>query len=628
MQMAPNFRAKSLTGSSGKTAVVSCESAGSRKSGFFRIPGLILLMVLAAIAGTRADDAEARENLPAWDQPMPLDGIWKIRSGDSLAWADPDWADGTWDSAQLMDAQHRELAPRDGYTWFRKSIVLPASPAPGRRLALRHMPSTPQEFYWDGVLIGRNGKLGATEEEERLGEGRMVAVPDRLTGPGRHVIAVRLTAEHPAVIPCPAFMAVGDPDVLELELMGETLMMFFLAGIFVFGALYRFLNYRAYGYGRNAFYFSIFVFACAAYILLQYLGAVTTLTEAQFYASRFAVGIAWYFMVSLIPDFFIFSESFPYRWVGRFQLILGVFFAVPQTLVLTGILPFHYMARVDFASQLFTYSSIGVSIWVIAWAVMRRQTGSFPALLGILSLLIGVSVTFICMSPWAWAAGVAAHIVFLARAQSVQLSERLRVHRESELRSARLEIELLKKNIQPHFLLNSLNSIIAWLEEDPKTAVHLVNALADELEILLKVSAEKTIPVAEEIRLCETHLQVMALRQDKSYRLEARDIRGDERLPPLVLHTLVENGLTHGYAGKSQGVFVLRREDIPGGVRFSLFNDGKPKEKKERKETQGEGTGLRYVRSRLEEAFPGRWTLDSRPVEGGWRVCLDLQGAP
>jgi LytS/YehU family sensor histidine kinase len=244
------------------------------------------------------------------------------------------------------------------------------------------------------------------------------------------------------------------------------------------------------------------------------------------------------------------------------------------------------------------------------------------ALSGIASMGAGVAVSWMFQVPWAWVAGVAAHVIFLARAQARQMAERMAGHREMELRSARLEIELLKKNIQPHFLLNSLNSIIAWLEEEPKTAARLVNALAEELGMLLRISSRKTISLEEEIHLCRTHLQVMGLRQDKTYTLDCTGLAGGEQVPPMVLHTLVENGLTHGYVGKAKGTFLLRREDSAGGMRLTLFNDGIPREKKEDK---GEGTGLRYVRSRLEEAFPGRWNLESRAVENGWEVTLDIR---
>ena len=65
----------------------------------------------------------------------------------------------------------------------------------------------------------------------------------------------------------------------------------------------------------------------------------------------------------------------------------------------------------------------------------------------------------------------------------------------------------------------------------------------DEMRMLLDFSKKKLIPLYEEINLCKAHLQVMSLRQEKSYSL---DIKGEYEnifLPPLIIHTLVENGL-------------------------------------------------------------------------------------
>jgi hypothetical protein len=400
------------------------------------------------------------------------------------------------------------------------------------------------------------------------------------------------------------------------------MIMFFLAGVMVFGAVYRFLNYRAAGYGRNTILFSVFVLSCAAMIVLQYLGAVVDLGPGQRLAAQLALAVAWYFMISLVPDYFIFAETFPYRWLLPVLLVGGLFFAIPMGFAHTGHAPPGWMTPIIGANHTYLGLSLAASLWVIGWAVWKRQPGSGFALLGILSMAAGGIASWALSAGWPWAAGVAAHVVFLARVQSGRIAERMAEHRGMELRSARLEIELLKKNIQPHFLLNSLNSIIAWLEEEPRTAARLVDALADELGMLLRISSRKTIPLEEEIDLCRVHLQVMGLRQDKTYSLDCAGLAGGERVPPMVLHTLVENGLTHGYVGKTAGSFLLKREDIAGGMRLTLFNDGTPREKKEKK---GEGTGLRYVRSRLEEAFPGRWRLESRPVENGWEVALDIE---
>ena len=54
----------------------------------------------------------------------------------------------------------------------------------------------------------------------------------------------------------------------------------------------------------------------------------------------------------------------------------------------------------------------------------------------------------------------------------------------AQLAAARLELELLKKNIQPHFLLNTLATIMETIEEGPKTAAALVESLAGEFRIL------------------------------------------------------------------------------------------------------------------------------------------------
>jgi LytS/YehU family sensor histidine kinase len=202
------------------------------------------------------------------------------------------------------------------------------------------------------------------------------------------------------------------------------------------------------------------------------------------------------------------------------------------------------------------------------------------------------------------------------------MAQRDRDYHQAQLHAARLELDLLKKHIQPHFLLNSLNSIIAWLEEDPSTAATLVQALAEELRLLLKSTTEKSVPLSEEVSLCRAHLRVMGLRYGKDYELRQEGGMDSLTVPPLVIHTLVENGLTHGYRDRDRGTFVLRAEKTAEGTRLVLLNDGAVGEGDEGRKV---GTGLRYVQSRLEELYPSRWALASGPVEGGWQVTIDVR---
>lgn len=590
--------------------------------------GLVLGPGMKGFAGQAVDAAPVsaiRHVLSVWDKPQVLDGVWKFRAGDSAAWARSDYPDSHWDAVLLSHGLGRKTVLRNGFAWYRLEIELPPGAESEKTLGILHPAATPQEYYWDGNLIGRTGIVGASKAEERTGDVTLTEIPAELSGPGRHVLAIRLWAHHPLFYPNSMQVSIGEIRTLELESNHKMMVMSLLAGILVCGAVYRFLNYRASGYRRNTLLFSVFVLSCAAYIVLVHLASIVDLNAGQQLAVRLGFSVAWYFMISMVPDYFIFEESFPYRWLLPVLLTGGLFAAVPMGLVYTGYAPLDWIAPVVFTNHVFVSLSMAASIWVIGWAVWRKQSGSGLALLGILSMLAGIVVTWTFRIEWAWAAGVAAHVIFLAWAQTRRMSERMARHRGMDLQSARLEIEILKKNIQPHFLLNSLSSIIAWLEEEPKTAARLVNALADELGILLRISSQKTILLKEEIDLCRLHLQVMGLRQDKTYSLEDTGIRGDERIPPMVLHTLVENGLTHGYTGRTNGAFAFKREDFPGRARYSLFNDGVPRERKAGKEKKGEGTGLRYVRTRLEEAFPGRWSLDSGPVGNGWLVTLEIK---
>ena len=190
---------------------------------------------------------------------------------------------------------------------------------------------------------------------------------------------------------------------------------------------------------------------------------------------------------------------------------------------------------------------------------------------------------------------------------------------EAKLISSRLEIELLKNNIHPHFLLNSINSTIIWLDEDPLNAKKLLAALSDEFRTILKLSNKKLIPISEEIKICKRYLEIMSLRKDVKFTLKVNHIDGNELFPPIVLHTLVENGLTHGYRSKKTGEFILTKKNEGKKIKYILFNDGLPTS-----DTDTSGTGIKYIRSRLSEAFGSKWDFQSKAVLDGWESIITI----
>ncbi len=137
------------------------------------------------------------------------------------------------------------------------------------------------------------------------------------------------------------------------------------------------------------------------------------------------------------------------------------------------------------------------------------------------------------------------------------------------------------------------------------------------------VSSLTLLPLSEEIGLCRSHLRIMSIRKGASYTLNVIDADEEAVIPPMVFHTLIENGLTHGYEHKMTGVFTLQMKRTPESIVYTLSNDGvfNPDD------TKGStGFGSKYIKARLEESYPERWSFQSHQTDTGWESIIEIRG--
>jgi sensor histidine kinase YesM len=209
---------------------------------------------------------------------------------------------------------------------------------------------------------------------------------------------------------------------------------------------------------------------------------------------------------------------------------------------------------------------------------------------------------------------------------SFRIKEQLDKYQEIRLRSQRLETELLKKSIQPHFIMNTLLSIKSWLSKDPAKAEKLIEAFASEFQIINRIASEKEISLDEEIALCRHHLKLMEFRREASYLLTVDNMCMGESIPPMVFHTLIENGLTHAFHPKENGEFHLSCSPNEREIVYRLQNGGSRIKKLAElaSEKIEEGLGLRYIKARLEESYPGNWDLSYGINEALWEVRISI----
>jgi len=280
----------------------------------------------------------------------------------------------------------------------------------------------------------------------------------------------------------------------------------------------------------------------------------------------------------------------------------------------------------------------GVMLWLIIRQCARKRTGSGSTLLAygiymgnMLASQLALFLPFLAFSraPYFSLLPNSIFLVMLMGSVTLKLREQFQTLAALRFRSERLEAELLKKSIQPHFIMNTLLSIKSCLGSDSARAERLIEALAEEFRLINRISKQGEIPLAEELSLCRLHLELMGYRRDARYELVTTGDCQGFSIPPMVLHTLVENGLTHAFKPRESGTFRFSCARQGRSSVFLLENDGA--NLGERLSDAGdqaeEGMGLRYVRARLEEAYPGRWRLDYGLRQGAWTVRIEI-GAP
>jgi len=142
--------------------------------------------------------------------------------------------------------------------------------------------------------------------------------------------------------------------------------------------------------------------------------------------------------------------------------------------------------------------------------------------------------------------------------------------------AATAQLSALQRQMQPHFLFNALNALVAMLEENSK-AQHFTVRLADMLRMLLHHGERATATLGEELVLVKAYLAVERVRLGARLRsrIDVADALLDRRLPSFLLQPLVENAIRHGIARSLDGGEIALRAWRDGGeIRIEIENTG------------------------------------------------------
>lgn len=212
--------------------------------------------------------------------------------------------------------------------------------------------------------------------------------------------------------------------------------------------------------------------------------------------------------------------------------------------------------------------------------------------------------------------------------QTGQQHERQRLQAETLARVA--ELKMLRYQINPHFLFNSLNSTSALIQEDPDRAERMLNELADFLRYALANTQVSEVALKDELEAIQNYLDVEKVRFEE--KLEVRFHMAPAtytfRIPSFLLHPLVENAIKFGMQTSPLPLTVEVTASCSNGtVHLEVANTGKWKEPSARSSglRHGFGVGLENVRQRLAHAFPGKHAFDVFERDGWVYAVINIE---
>ncbi len=121
------------------------------------------------------------------------------------------------------------------------------------------------------------------------------------------------------------------------------------------------------------------------------------------------------------------------------------------------------------------------------------------------------------------------------------------------------ELKTLKSQLNPHFMFNALNSIRALIEEDPASAKIAVTKLSNILRYSLRIEKSETVTLEDEMQTVVDYLDLEKIRFEErlNYDIKTEPKAAKTEIPPMMVQTLVENGIKHGISKQTNGGKIL-----------------------------------------------------------------------
>lgn len=201
---------------------------------------------------------------------------------------------------------------------------------------------------------------------------------------------------------------------------------------------------------------------------------------------------------------------------------------------------------------------------------------------------------------------------------------------KAENRAVVLELEHLQRQIEPHFLFNALNAVVAEIAQRPALAEELTRRLASYLRYSLDRRGRGTARLDEELEAAESYIRIQALRFDERLEFQSTidPAAFDFELPHMTLQGLVENAIKHGMRAEYETFLIQLVVRCDGDkLLIELSNPGRLPAAQLPRGTRRRG-GLENLSRRLALYYPDRHEFSLGQNAGRTVARITLRGKP
>lgn len=184
-------------------------------------------------------------------------------------------------------------------------------------------------------------------------------------------------------------------------------------------------------------------------------------------------------------------------------------------------------------------------------------------------------------------------------------AEEEKIEANFKAHEAETEMKVLRLQMNPHFIFNSLNSISNYISRhDIKMADHYLTGFAKLMRMMLEYSEQKAISLEEDLKALELYIQLESLRMNHAFTYE---IKVDENIdqettlvPPMILQPFVENSIWHGIANKeSEGKICIEIKKEDEMINCIVEDNGAGR-MKQSSEAERKSLGMKITKARID----------------------------